>query len=465
MFTRFVKSLAARLAIFLIGAIIPLAAVDAQEAASPAMWISADAIAYLEVAHPDALLDRLESPEVRGLLDAMPSIRDALEGQDFRQFLAVAEVVAIQLDTTVLEGVRDLTSGGVVLAFEGESGPERIYLIVTPTKVESLEKAHAALLRLARADAKGKGAPDPVTEAEHRGFKTYSVSPQEAHAIVDGRLIVANGTGPLNGLIDRIEGQSGEEFRPIARNDAWKSSRSAAGSDALAFAFGRLDRIRALDPNSYNVEEPDQGAMFLLGSWYESLLKSEWITATISWTGEELAAELTIPAPPGGYDEPAARFRPESGAGASPNLTTTGAIVSASLWRDFSAIWEVRDQIFRGETLQGLAQLDGVAGQFFGGRDFGTGVLGSLGNSQRLVIANQDYEALDPSPDLKLPGFAMAVGLDPNDPEFAVRLKSAFQSFVGIVNLNPEQTGPALDARLRIGRRRGGLDIEVSPAE
>src|SRR5262249_49795772 len=80
-------------------------------------------------------------------------------------------------------------------------------------------------------------------------------------------------------------------------------------------------------------------------------------------------------------------------------------------------------------------------GQFFGGRDFGSGVLGALDPRWRLVIAHQDYDALSPRPDLKLPGVALIADLNPDDDEFSQRLKVAFQSFVGVVNLGAAQKG------------------------
>ena len=90
--------------------------------------------------------------------------------------------------------------------------------------------------------------------------------------------------------------------------------------------------------------------------------------------------------------------------------------------------------------VQGLAKLDGVAGQFFGGSDFGTGVLGALADDWRLVVALQDYSAMKPVPDVKLPAFALIVDLKPDDDDFAQRLKVAFQSFIGLANLGAAQS-------------------------
>ena len=99
-----------------------------------------------------------------------------------------------------------------------------------------------------------------------------------------------------------------------------------------------------------------------------------------------------------------------------------------------------RADLLTPEAVQGLAQLDTFAGQFFGGRDFGTGVLGALTSDWRLVVAMQDYAAMSPVPDVKLPAFALVVDVRPDDEDFAARLKVAFQSFVGLANLGAAQS-------------------------
>jgi hypothetical protein len=90
--------------------------------------------------------------------------------------------------------------------------------------------------------------------------------------------------------------------------------------------------------------------------------------------------------------------------------------------------------------VQGLAQLDTFAGQYFGGRDFGSGVLGAIGPDWRLVVAEQDYSTIKPVPDTKLPAFALVIDLKPDDDDFAQRLKVAFQSFIGLANLGAAQS-------------------------
>ena len=153
-----------------------------------------------------------------------------------------------------------------------------------------------------------------------------------------------------------------------------------------------------------------------------------------------MAAELILPVPPGGRGAAFRGFVPPEGSGAPALAKPPGMIASLSLWRDLSAVWESRADLFPPEAVQGLAQLDTFAGQFFGGRDFGTGVLGALTSDWRLVVAMQDYAAMSPVPDVKLPAFALVVDVRPDDDDFAARLKVAFQSFVGLANLGAAQS-------------------------
>jgi hypothetical protein len=222
----------------------------------------------------------------------------------------------------------------------------------------------------------------------------------------------------------------------------WKGRQSRVAPDALAWGFARLEQLRALDPKRFSLgDKPQAQATFLLGSWIEALRMAPLIEATLSASDQRLAANVTLPAPVAGYRAPLRGFVPPMGSGAPELVSPPGTIANLSLWRDLAAIWEARSELFTPEVQQNLTKLDTFAGQFFGGRDFGSGVLGALGPRWRVVVAHQDYETLSPRPDLKLPGVALIAELNPDDEEFSQRLKVAFQSFVGLLNLNTAQNG------------------------
>jgi hypothetical protein len=233
----------------------------------------------------------------------------------------------------------------------------------------------------------------------------------------------------------------------LAESAEWKARREQVGPDALAWGLVRLDRLRAFDPKKFTIPDPlPPPPTFLFGSWAEALRKAPWVAANLTWTEDRLGVELTLPGPPGGFPDALKGFVPPKGTGAPGLARPPGTILSVGLWRDISAIWEARADLFPPEAVQGLAKLDGVAGQFFGGRDFGTGVLGALETNWRFVVAQQDHAAMKPVPDVKYPAFALIIDLKPDDEEFHQRLKVAFQSFIGLANLGAaQQKAPPLE--------------------
>jgi hypothetical protein len=259
-------------------------------------------------------------------------------------------------------------------------------------------------------------------------------------AIVGDRLVVADAKKTLRAVIDRaLDGP--RDGGSIVDDAVWNARRAEVAADALGWGFVRLDTLRALDPKRFTLPEKlGPPPTFLFGSWLEAVRRAPWASASLSWTDRKLAADVTLPAPSGGFGDAFAGFLPTKGAGAPGLVEPPGTIASLGLWRDLAAIWEARAELFTPEVVQGLAKLDTFAGQFFGGRDFGSGVLGALGTNWRLVVAREDEAGLDPAPDLKLPAVAMIVDLKPDDDDFAQRLKVAFQSFVGLANLGAAQT-------------------------
>ena len=61
-------------------------------------------------------------------------------------------------------------------------------------------------------------------------------------------------------------------------------------------------------------------------------------------------------------------------------------------------------------------------------------------------MASQDYESIKPVPDVKYPGLAFVTELTEPDSDFAQRLKVAFQTFVGLSNVDAVQKkGPPFE--------------------
>ena len=179
--------------------------------------------------------------------------------------------------------------------------------------------------------------------------------------------------------------------------------------------------------------------IFLFGSWYQAVQKAPWVTAGLRWSASELGASVELPVPKEGRPAAYKGYFPGTGHGAAALIRPPGMIASLSLWRDLETFWESRADLFPPETVQGFAQLDTLAGQFFGGREFGADVLGQFDPHWRLVVAQQNHAALKPQPDVKYPAFALVGELDSADSDFGERFKVAFQAIIGISNVDGNQ--------------------------
>ncbi len=391
-------------------------------------------VVCLEVPQPELLIDRLTDPRVQQYLGVLPQYRKFLEGDQFRQLKAVVNLVSSQVGTTWERGLRDLTGGGIALSVEADPGQEpRIYLLITPKDLPLLERTHQVLLKLAREDAKKNARPDPVRTSDHKGVVVYAVGGDKGpgYAIIAGQLAISNSTKNLLRWIDEhLETQSAGDAggagkaKPdlirFADRPEWKAMREHQPADVVAWGYADLDKLRTFDPKRFTLpEKGDTGIVLLFGSWFEVLRQAHSIKASIRWSATELGATLELPVSQQGRPATIKGYVPDGVHGSAPLLHPPGTIASLSLWRDWATIWESKADLFAPEVVQGFAQLDTLAGQFLGGREFGPDVLGAFDPHWRLVIAQQDYSALKPEPDPKIPAFALVAELNGSDDEFA----------------------------------------------
>ena len=207
-----------------------------------AEWASKDAVIYVEATHPEILLDRLTDPKMQGRLAAIPQYEKAIKGEQFKQLTAGVQFVSSLLETTWDEGLRKLAGGGVALAVEAEPGKAPWgFVALTPGDPAFLTRAHAKLLELARTDAKGKGNPDPIKEATHRGVTIYS-GQGRGHAIVRDTLVIAQSAEAVQAeIVERALDGSKDS---LTSDPEWRARRGKVSSETLAWGLVRLDLLR-----------------------------------------------------------------------------------------------------------------------------------------------------------------------------------------------------------------------------
>ena len=405
--------------------------------------LALDPAVCIEIPNPEALLDRVLDPRTQKYLNVLPQYRRFRQGDQFRQVQLFANMIAIQLGTTWEKGLRGLTGGGIIAAVESDASHEpRISLLITPKDPALLKKTQQVLLRMTRQDAKSKGTPDPVQTIRHHGLDLYAVSGEQgpAYTIIAGTLVISNSTKNLKLLIDEHDNRAKPALTRLADHPDWKAQRERQGPDLVAWGHVNLEKLKQIDAKKFTLPaKVDTGIILFFGSWYETLRRAPAVKAAIRWSSSELGATVELPIPREGRPEMLKGYVPEAGHGNGPLLRPPGTIASMSLWRDWATLWESRSDLFPPETVQGFAQLDTLAGQFFGGREFGPDVLAAFAPHWRLVVADQDFQAIKPEPDPKIPAFALVMELNAPDDTFASRMKIAFQSIVAISNVDGGQ--------------------------
>jgi hypothetical protein len=311
-----------------------------------ARWVKADALIYLEVMQPTDLLDRAGDAPVQALVSRNPDIERYLQSDDYKKARAEADRLLKALDTTGSALLRDLLSGGIVIAAEAERGrAPTLFMIVTPRDSEVLNRANKQLLDRVRGYAAQGDGKNPIQESTHRGITEYVANPRLAYAIAGGCLIAASGKDALEPVLDRVLDPA-KVGKPISDDALWKERRAKVEPDALAWGFTHLDVLRQIDPKKFQVpEQVNPAATMLLGHWIECLRKAPWASVSLTWTAGRLGAEITVATPPGGLGDALKKFVPPEGKNAAPLLEPPGTILSLGLWRDLSALWEVRTDL------------------------------------------------------------------------------------------------------------------------
>lgn len=399
---------------------------------------------YLTIREPGKLFaQEFRNPVFLNALKNIPTVGPQLENPQLDQAKAVLGALAATEDMSWLEMVQELLAGPAELAI---AGPNKLALSVRPKDPARLERLHAKLLEFAEGDATQKGNPSPVKRFEHGGQKCFSLAPTEFHTILDGRFLLTGSEQSLKDAIDAFRGQKKTEA-PLAADAGYAAAfESAKPETREAWAFVNLEKLRTINGGLYVPEEYNPLMALLFGGWVEAYNKADWTGLALSWKDAKPSLEATMPVSPETAAGPIrTAFTPPAGTYAERPLSVPNQIGTLSLWRDLGKVWNVRDKVVAGPAQQGLDGLDNGIGQFFGGRDFETGVLGALKPDWRLVVAEQNLASLNPKPDLVLPSFAVCVGYDTKDEDFRQRWVIAFQSFVGVLNVvGAQEKAPAM---------------------
>lgn len=408
---------------------------QAAQAVEPAQLIPDIAVVYAEIADPDALLDRALDERLHSLLSRAPQVQAYYGSSDYQKLQFVVSLIEGQVGTSWKDLIRQIAS--VHFAADGSGNA---LLIVRADDAAVLRKFHDSIQQLVEADAANRGDASRVQSSDYRGQAVQSFGPDQAHALIDDLLIVSNRSEGVQAAIDRLLDESATTSLGDAED--FQKARGMVASDQAGWAMVRLEAVRKLPQVAAALEAKSDNPVIELvaGGVLEVLRSAPFAVASLQVSADNLGLRVQLPRGDAPVREQRAWYFPAdpSQAAGSP-LLPANALATLTFYRDIAGMWQHRDELFQEGIAANLAQADSQLGLFFSGRDFGTEVLGQLAPQTQLVVARQEFESEGDAPAIKLPAFALVLGLRNEDAEQADELAQSllvtFQKFVGIYNL------------------------------
>lgn len=437
------------------------AARPAKAEKTAAELLPASTLAYVEISDPKSLLAATLDHPLRAQIEQSTAFRDAMNTPKAKKMRELVAVIEKRAGVQWRPALEQIGGGGIVLAFEPLT--QGVVVLVKPDDRTTADAVRDALISLARDDAAKHSKPDPIETKTYRGLKAY-------HA---GEAIVAD-LGPWvmisnkKRLAQRVADTFLDGGDSLAGDDDFSGAKRLAagpGTPPPAWAFVRLAPIRLfakqpwMDPTN---KSDNPGVEFVLGGLIPVAQNAPYATASL-WAGPD-GIRLAAAAPSDKSWLPAGRkfyFAPPGDGAASP-LRPEGTMLSLTTYRDVSAMWQAGPDLFTESVATQMAQTDSGLSTVFGGRSFGTDVLGAFKPQMQLVVAKQDFAAVaGPKPKLRLPAAALVLSIKPD--QFAnVRkhFRVGFQTAIALGNLDGAQKGRAL-LELQT-ERRGDCEIQFA---
>jgi hypothetical protein len=403
-------------------------------AEDPERLIPHDVAVYVEVSDAARIVDRVLAPDIVGMLESIPQYQQFSRSDQFAQLRSVVAYLETKLGTNWRKAIGDLTSGGAVFAIH-PGDPDYILFVIRSKDADLLERTNRLLIEMVEQDARDKKIESPVKSKDYKGVRAWTLGKDEFHAILGDTLVLSN---KQEGIKTALDMHMGSGPKSIADVDQWREAKSRALSGNVAWSFARLDVFRQAGfAKDLYVERPNNPAIpIFFGGLSHVLSRAPYATASLVVNDERLAFRAEVPRDGAAWPAPFRGFyTSRAGAEAAVPLRPARTIASLSFYRDFKAMWDVREQLVAAEALPGFTELESNAAPvLFGGREFSTEVLGEFEPRFRLVAAAQDYSKSRFVPDLKIPAFALVAELK-HPTEFGTDLIIAFQSVLGLANV------------------------------
>ena len=348
---------------------------------------------------------------------------------------AQLDAVKTQIKTTLglewNEAIDELTSGGVIVAFDAATEGA---IVIVQGENDTIDKVFEILLTNLKPLAALGG--NPVNEGIYRDTITGYQIADIRFAVHEGTFVITNsrdlGRTTLNSLLGDLPSES------LATNDAYKQAIDSTDPNEHTLWFWADSKLTDKDGGIAQLDHSMKDNMLaelLFGGITNQLRNSEYLTATLDFSKEQLRLALRTAHNHQWVPEKRYYYFGEDGKGTAPALLQPeGTLASLSMYRELAPWYLLGPDLYSAQVNEGIARADSQLSNFLGGKDFGEDILGALEPGFQLVVADHEFKDGEPVPGIKVPGFALVSKLQ--DPEvLKPELRRQFISFVGFLNL------------------------------
>jgi len=390
----------------------------------------AGAVALFEAKDFGGFLHKFRKSRWYGAALRSPLFRELEEDPQYRQLQSWRPTLEAGLGIDLWTATEKLLGGKMALGLYATAGGQALESVVAARvrDVTTLNKLHGRLSFFSFL------AGDSLVKTTLPGGVDLFKLQNKLHmAIKDNWMVASENRLLLSKVVKMMNGQSS---RSIAMSEVYKKHLKEIGNWHFANLFVDLKEISKQTGARLGIPvKMENGSIsWLLHGMAELAARSPYMSATLDVNQVGFALKAEIPGKPEALGANLTWFFSDPKMPGAPDIPVVpGLIGGISIYRDFNDWYERRGVLLANYLLPEFDKFESVVGSLYQGKDFEREVASAIGPTISLVSASQNFENLDGTPEVKLPGFAMIFDL--NDTEKGARFfRAMFPAIMMIAN-------------------------------
>lgn len=399
-----------------------------QDIESAAQVLPGTTVVYLEVSDPPRLIESVMNHKLRGKVESMDRVQQFLKSPEYTMAMMGKELLEKQLGRSWDEALSNVTSEGLYLGFDIKT--QGLAIMFQAKDEAELKKTAETFLNMASFAAQGEGSEKPFTIKPYRECKVADFG-DFLIARMGNWFLISNNKDLAKQIADNLLDGSSDS---VSHQTWFQEAQAVQGQESI-WAAVDLEAIReagmAQELFAGSVDDP--AVELLLGGVLDGMKNAAQVSANLR-LDESVQFNLAMPFDSQWASSTREFFYGPAMQGRAPALVNVkNSIASLSTYRDFSAWWLAKEDLFSERVIAQMAEFDSQISTLLAGLDFGEEFLGGLKAGAQLIVVEHQQDP-NGQPDVKLPGFAVIAEV--KEESFARKVRIAYKNMISIFNLN-----------------------------